>query len=154
MQRNHPKENTEFRNESRTILCIVPLKQPRQYNWHHHLKSIYAIGILNFSFDDSDPTYFHHEILRTLISYVILNIVKDLGNTRLMYSRFFTSFRMTLLFDSNVFMTPLLLTHQHNNPKCTSYIQLVTPKVVAIAVSTVITTWRILPQRSFFSIVI
>ena len=29
-------------------------------------------------------------------------------------------------------------------PYCPTYIQLVTPKVVAIAVSTVITTWRIL----------
>ncbi len=32
------------------------------------------------------------------------------------------------------------------------YIQLVTPKVVAIAVNTVITTWRILLQRSLLFI--
>ena len=59
-------EQQFYINRSELYSSFFTLKQPRQYNWRRHLKSIYAIGILNFNFDDSDPRCFHHEILRNL----------------------------------------------------------------------------------------
>ncbi|WP_301789844.1 Rpn family recombination-promoting nuclease/putative transposase, partial [Bacteroides caecimuris] len=30
--------------------------------WDYELKAVYVVGILNFSFDNSDAEYFHHEV--------------------------------------------------------------------------------------------
>lgn len=30
--------------------------------WNYELKAVYIIGILNFTFDDTDPSCFHHEV--------------------------------------------------------------------------------------------
>lgn len=30
--------------------------------WDYRLNAVYTIGILNFSFDDDDPEYYHHEV--------------------------------------------------------------------------------------------
>ena len=30
--------------------------------WNYELKAVYIIGILNFTFDDTDPSRFHHEV--------------------------------------------------------------------------------------------
>lgn len=38
------------------------LEQAKQGDWNYELKGIYVIGILNFTFDDSDPEYSHHEV--------------------------------------------------------------------------------------------
>lgn len=31
-------------------------------HWDYRLNAVYTIGILNFSFDDDDPNYYHHEV--------------------------------------------------------------------------------------------
>ena len=31
-------------------------------SWDYHLNAVYTVGILNFSFDDADPSYYHHEV--------------------------------------------------------------------------------------------
>ena len=36
--------------------------QAEKGNWNYQMKAVYTIGILNFSFDDDDPEYFHHEV--------------------------------------------------------------------------------------------
>lgn len=37
-------------------------EQARRGEWDYELKAVYVVGILNFSFDPSDPEYFHHEV--------------------------------------------------------------------------------------------
>jgi len=34
-------------------------------DWNFRLDKVYTIGILNFTFDDSDPEYYHHEVKLT-----------------------------------------------------------------------------------------
>lgn len=37
-------------------------EQAKRGEWNYELKAVYTIGILNFTFDDTDPEYFHHEV--------------------------------------------------------------------------------------------
>ncbi|WP_290460717.1 Rpn family recombination-promoting nuclease/putative transposase, partial [Bacteroides caecimuris] len=37
-------------------------EQAKRGEWDYELKAVYVVGILNFSFDNSDAEYFHHEV--------------------------------------------------------------------------------------------
>lgn len=37
-------------------------EQGQKGEWNYQLKAVYVIGILNFTFDDKDDNYFHHEV--------------------------------------------------------------------------------------------
>ena len=36
--------------------------QAQKGDWDYRLNRVYTVGVLNFSFDDDDPEYFHHEV--------------------------------------------------------------------------------------------
>ena len=37
-------------------------EQGQKGEWNYQLKAVYVIGILDFTFDDKDDNYFHHEV--------------------------------------------------------------------------------------------
>ena len=55
-------EQRFFKGRSAYYSTFPIREQGSKGNWNYELKSVYAIGILNFSFDDSDPNYYHHEV--------------------------------------------------------------------------------------------
>ena len=55
--------NQEFFKDRSLFYSTFPIqKQSRRGGWNYELKSVYFIGILDFSFDDSDPLKFHHRV--------------------------------------------------------------------------------------------
>ena len=58
------KAEQQFFKDRSVFYSTFPIREQAQpgKNWNFRLKSVYTIGILNFSFDDTDPEYFHHEV--------------------------------------------------------------------------------------------
>lgn len=56
-------EQKYFKDRS-IFYSTFPIREQaeRGSNWDYGLKAVYTIGILNFTFDDTDPEYFHHEV--------------------------------------------------------------------------------------------
>ena len=50
--------------------------EPERYQWDYGLKAIYAIGILNFSFDESEPERYRHDVK-----------LVDLGSGKVFYDK-------------------------------------------------------------------
>lgn len=58
------KAEQQFFKDRSVFYSTFPIREQAQpgKNWNYRLKSVYTIGILNFSFDDTDPEYYHHEV--------------------------------------------------------------------------------------------
>ena len=57
------KAEQRFFKDRSVYYSTFPIReQGPKGNWNYELKAVYTIGILNFSFDDSDPNYYHHEV--------------------------------------------------------------------------------------------
>ena len=57
------KAEQQFFKDRSIFYSTFPIREQAQRgDWNYQLKAVYTIGILNFSFDDSDPNYFHHEV--------------------------------------------------------------------------------------------
>ena len=57
------KAEQQFFKDRSVFYSTFPIRdQAQKGNWDYQLKAVYTIGILNFSFDDADPEYFHHEV--------------------------------------------------------------------------------------------
>ena len=41
---------------------FLSVNSPNGGKWDYELKAVYIIGILNFTFNDTDGDYFHHEV--------------------------------------------------------------------------------------------
>lgn len=53
----------QFFKDRSVFYSTFPIReQARRGEWDYELKAVYVVGILNFSFDPSDPEYFHHEV--------------------------------------------------------------------------------------------
>ena len=57
------KAEQQFFKDRSVFYATFPIReQARRGDWDYQLKAVYTIGILNFTFDDHDPAYFHHEV--------------------------------------------------------------------------------------------
>lgn len=57
------KAEQQFFKDRSVFYSTFPIRdQAQKGEWDYQLKAVYTIGILNFSFDDVDPEYFHHEV--------------------------------------------------------------------------------------------
>ena len=57
------KAEQQFFKDRSVFYSTFPIRdQAQKGEWDYQLKAVYTIGILNFSFDDADPEYFHHEV--------------------------------------------------------------------------------------------
>lgn len=58
------KAEQQLFKDSSVFYSAFPIRDQakRGNSWNYQLKAVYTIGILNFSFDDTDPEYFHHEV--------------------------------------------------------------------------------------------
>lgn len=57
------KGEQQFFKDRSVFYSTFPIReQSKREQWDYELKAVYIIGILNFTFDDSDPEYFHHEV--------------------------------------------------------------------------------------------
>lgn len=57
------KGEQQFFKDRSVFYSTFPIReQAKRGEWNYELKAVYTIGILNFTFDDSDPEYFHHEV--------------------------------------------------------------------------------------------
>ena len=57
------KAEQQFFKDRSVFYSTFPIRdQAEKGNWNYQMKAVYTIGILNFSFDDDDPEYFHHEV--------------------------------------------------------------------------------------------
>ena len=55
-------EQRYFKDRS-IFYSTFPIRdQAQKGEWDYRLNRVYTIGVLNFSFDDDDPEYFHHEV--------------------------------------------------------------------------------------------
>ena len=53
----------QFFKDRSVFYSTFPIhEQGKRGEWDYQLKAVYVVGILNFSFDDSDERYFHHEV--------------------------------------------------------------------------------------------
>lgn len=54
----------EFFKDRTIYYATTPIRQQaeRGKKWDYHLKGVYTIGILNFTFDFKDDNYYHHEV--------------------------------------------------------------------------------------------
>ena len=53
----------QFFKDSSVYYATFPIReQGKRGPWDYELKAVYVIGILNFSFDETDNEYFHHEV--------------------------------------------------------------------------------------------
>ncbi len=53
----------QFFKDRSIFYSTFPIReQAKRGNWTYELKAVYTIGILNFSFDDKDENYYHHEV--------------------------------------------------------------------------------------------
>ena len=58
------KAEQQFFKDRSIFYSTFPIReQSKRGGWNYQLKAVYTIGILNFCFDDSDPEYFHHEVM-------------------------------------------------------------------------------------------
>lgn len=55
-------EQQFFKDRSLFYSTFPIREQGKRGEWNYELKAVYIIGILNFSFDDTDEAYFHHEV--------------------------------------------------------------------------------------------
>lgn len=55
-------EQQFFKDRSLYYSTFPIREQSKRGEWNYELKAVYVIGILNFSFDDTDEDYFHHEV--------------------------------------------------------------------------------------------
>ena len=55
-------EQEFFKDRSLFYSTYAIREQARRGNWDYELKAVYTIGILNFTFDDTDNVNFHHEV--------------------------------------------------------------------------------------------
>ena len=55
-------EQEFFKDRSLFYSTFAIREQVRRGNWDYELKAVYTIGILNFTFDDTDNVNFHHEV--------------------------------------------------------------------------------------------
>ena len=53
---------TYFKDRSLFYSTFPIREQAKRGEWDYELKAVYVVGILNFSFDNSDEEYFHHEV--------------------------------------------------------------------------------------------
>ena len=57
------KGEQQFFKDRSVFYSTFPIReQSKRGEWNYELKAVYTIGILNFTFDDTDPEYFHHEV--------------------------------------------------------------------------------------------
>lgn len=58
------KAEQQFFKDRSVFYSTFPIRDQakRGKKWDFQLKAVYTIGILDFSFDDTDPEYFHHEV--------------------------------------------------------------------------------------------
>lgn len=55
-------EQQFFKDRSIYYSTFPIREQGRKGEWNYELKAVYVIGILNFTFNDESPEYFHHSI--------------------------------------------------------------------------------------------
>ena len=55
-------EQEFFKDRSLFYSTFAIREQARRGNWDYELKAVYTIGILNFTFDETDNENFHHEV--------------------------------------------------------------------------------------------
>ena len=57
------KGEQQFFKDRSVFYSTFPIReQAKRGEWDYELKAVYVVGILNFSFDNSDEEYFHHEV--------------------------------------------------------------------------------------------
>ncbi|WP_455587259.1 Rpn family recombination-promoting nuclease/putative transposase [Bacteroides sp.] len=57
------KGEQQFFKDRSVFYSTFPIReQARRGEWDYELKAVYTIGILNFTFDDTDKTRYHHEV--------------------------------------------------------------------------------------------
>ena len=57
------KAEQRFFKDRSIFYSTFPIRdQAQKGNWDYRLSRVYTIGVLNFTFDDDDPAYFHHEV--------------------------------------------------------------------------------------------
>jgi len=53
----------QFFKDRSVYYATFPIREQSQWGkWDYELKAVYIIGILNFTFNDTDGDYFHHEV--------------------------------------------------------------------------------------------
>lgn len=67
------KGEQEFFKDRSLFYATFPIReQARRGNWDYELKAVYTIGILNFTFENKNHSYYHHEVkLVDLRSYEV-----------------------------------------------------------------------------------
>ena len=55
-------EQQFFKDRSLYYSTFPIREQGEKGEWDYHLKAVYVIGVLNFTFDHKDEGYFHHEV--------------------------------------------------------------------------------------------
>ncbi len=55
-------EQRGFKDRSIYYATFPIREQGQKGEWNYELKAVYIIGILNFTFDETDDNYFHHEV--------------------------------------------------------------------------------------------
>ena len=55
-------EQRFFKDRSIYYATFPIREQGQKGEWNYELKAVYIIGILNFTFDETDDNYFHHEV--------------------------------------------------------------------------------------------
>ena len=55
-------EQRFFKDRSIYYSTFPIREQGQKGEWDYELKAVYVIGILNFTFDDTDENYYHHEV--------------------------------------------------------------------------------------------
>jgi len=58
------KAEQQFFKDRSIFYSTFPIREQaiKGDKWSYELKAVYVIGILNFTFDDTRPEYFHHEV--------------------------------------------------------------------------------------------
>jgi predicted transposase/invertase (TIGR01784 family) len=57
------KAEQRFFKDRSIFYSTFPIRdQAQKGDWDYRLSRVYTIGVLNFTFDDDDPAYFHHEV--------------------------------------------------------------------------------------------
>ena len=57
------KAEQQFFKDRSIFYSTFPIRdQAQKGSWDYSLSRVYTIGVLNFTFDDADPSYFHHEV--------------------------------------------------------------------------------------------